>query len=211
MGRAEDVVDGTTIETGSRYGEAVFRDLDLEGLELASCEFQECRFVGLHLKESEFRACRFVECAFEQCDLSLIRVPQSTFSACRFEDSKIIGVNWTEARWPEQRLWAPVGFERCTLNHSTFLGLVLKTMRVIDCTAHDVDFREADLTEACFRGTDLSGSLFVNTNLTRADLASARNYRIDPRGNTLKGARFSLPEAVSLLDGLDIELTGWEA
>lgn len=201
---------GSTIEAGSRYSEEVFRDTALEGSVLSGSEFEECRFVGCSLSESEIRACRFAECTFEQCDLGLIRLPRSVFSACRFEDSKIIGVNWTEAAWPETRLWVAVGFERCVMNHSTFLGLNLREMRVVDCTAHDVDFREADLTKVNFSGTDLSGSLFTNTDLTGADLRSARAYRIDPRENTLTGARFSLPEAISLLDGLDIELTGWE-
>jgi fluoroquinolone resistance protein len=208
--RAEGAVEGTAIASDSRYGDVVFRGLDLEGLEVASSEFEDCRFVGLRLKGAEVRDCRFVECAFSECDLSLIRVPGSAFSACRFEDSKMIGVNWTEARWPEKRLWVPIGFERCVLNHSTFLGLDLRKVRVVGCAAHDVDFREADLTEASFDGTDLLGALFGGTNLTGADLSTSTNYRIDPSGNTLKGARFSLPEAISLLDGLDIRLTGWE-
>jgi hypothetical protein len=33
------------------------------------------------------------------------------------------------------------------------------------------------------------------------------DYSIDPRRTTLKGARFSLPEAISLLGGLGIVLT----
>jgi uncharacterized protein YjbI with pentapeptide repeats len=189
----------------------VFDGVVQEGAKLASCEFDECRFVGCRLTESELRGCRFVDCAFEQCDLSLMHLPRSTLSACRFEDSKIIGVNWTEAAWPETRLWVPIGFERCVLNHSTFLGLNLSEVRIVRCTVHDVDFREADLTKADFTDSDLRGSHFVNTDLTGADLRSARSYRIDPRVNTLKGARFSLPEAVSLLEGLGIDLNGWES
>jgi uncharacterized protein YjbI with pentapeptide repeats len=209
-GDPEERVSGPTIETGARRREAVFREVALGGSALASCDFEECRFVRCDFSESEARACRFAECTFEHCDLSLIRLSRSTFSACRFEDSKIIGVNWTEAAWPATRLWVPVCFERCVLNHSTFLGLELREVRIIECTAHDVDFREADLARADFSGTDLTGSLFTNTKLTGADLRSARNYRIDPRENALKGARFSLPEAISLLNGLDIDLTGWE-
>ena len=74
----------------------------------------------------------------------------------------------------------------------------------------DVDFREADLSKADFSGTDLTGAQFGRTNLTGANLESARNYRIVPAENTLKGARFSLPEAMSLLSGLDIEISGWD-
>jgi uncharacterized protein YjbI with pentapeptide repeats len=60
--------------------------------------------------------------------------------------------------------------------------------------------------QANFTGTDLTDSLFLTTDLTEADLSSATNYQIDARQNTIQNARFSLPEAMSLLHGLDIEL-----
>lgn len=208
--QSEGTASGSTLIPGSRHSDAVFRGVDLAGSELESCEFDDCRFVNCALAGSVLRGCRFGNCAFEHSDLGLVRLPRCTFTACRFEDSKIIGVNWTEARWPEKRLWVPVCFERCVISHSTFMGLDLRDTRIVDCAAQDVDFRESDLTKADFSGTDLSGSLFVNTNLSGADLRSARSYRIDPRQNVIKGAMFSLPEAISLLDGLEIELTGWE-
>jgi len=46
--------------------------------------------------------------------------------------------------------------------------------------------------------------------LTEADLSKARNYLIDPGLNQLKKAKFSLPEAMSLLYNMDIILTGGE-
>jgi hypothetical protein len=76
--------------------------------------------------------------------------------------------------------------------------------------ALDVDFREADLSQADFAGTDLTGSLFSNTNLTEADLSDARNYHIAPGQNVLTRAKFSLPEALSLLYNLDIALAEGE-
>ena len=81
---------------------------------------------------------------------------------------------------------------------------------MVDCVAVDVDFREADLSQADFAGSDLSESLFVNTDLSEADLSRARNYLIDPGQNVLKGARFSMPEAMSLLYNMDIILTDGE-
>lgn len=199
------------IRSGTEHANQVFRGVRLERAELVSGEFDECTFIRCSFVESVFQECRLVDCVFEQCDLSLIRLPGSTFCADRFEDSKLTGVNWTDAHWPEVRLWEPIGFTRCLISHSTFMGLDLARVRITDCIAQDVDFREADLSQADFAGTDLSGSLFLNTNLTEADLSCAMNYRIDPRTNTLKAARFSLPEAISLLQDLDIVLTGWES
>ena len=100
----------------------------------------------------------------------------------------------------------PVGFFKSDFSHSTFIGLRLRGIQIRDCVAVDVDFREADLSQADFAGTDLSQSLFSNTDLIEADLSRARNYHIDPGQNVLRQARFSLPEALSLLYSLDIVL-----
>ena len=75
-----------------------------------------------------------------------------------------------------------------------------------ECKAHDVDFREAELTEANFSHSDLSNSLFGHTDLSDANFEEAVNYSIDILNNRLKGARFTRAEALGLLEGLDIEL-----
>jgi fluoroquinolone resistance protein len=196
-----------TIEAQAQYTDQVFRGVRLEHSELVASEFHGCTFVRCAFAESIFRNCRFVDCTFRQCDLSLVRISGSAFSAIRFEDSKIIGVDWTQADWTAPRLGDPIGFYRCALNHSTFIGLSLPGIRMKDCIAMDVDFREADLSQADFGGTDLSQSLFANTRLTEADLSCARNYQIDPGQNILTQAKFSLPEAMSLLYNMDIVLT----
>ena len=100
----------------------------------------------------------------------------------------------------------PISFSRCAISHSTFIGMALKEIVVRECVARDVDFREADLTQADLTHTDFADSLFIDTNLTQADLSHARNYTINASLNVLKKTRFSLPEAMSLLYGLDIIL-----
>ena len=51
----------------------------------------------------------------------------------------------------------------------------------------------------------------MNEGLTEADLRGARNYHVAPGENVLTKAKFSLPEAISLLYSLDIDLTEGEA
>lgn len=92
------------------------------------------------------------------------------------------------------------------LDHLTFIGLDLHEIIAGECVAREVDFRQADLTRADLSHTDLAGSLFSKTNLAGADLTHAKNYSINASQNTLRGARFSMPEAMSLLHGLDIIL-----
>jgi len=197
---------GSSICTQAYYADQVFKEVHLERGQLISSEFYDCVFIRCLFVESVLHNCRFVNCAFQQCDLSLVQVPESTFSSTRFENSKVIGVDWTQADWPTTGLGNPVGFFKSVISHSTFIGLSLRGIQIRDCVAVDVDFREADLSQADFAGTDLSKSMFGNTNLTEADLSRARNYHIDPGQNVLGQAKFSLPEAMSLLYSMDIVL-----
>ena len=131
-------------------------------------------------------------------------VTDCSFIDAQFQDSQVIGVNWALALWEKAGFLNSVAFKGCALTYSTFIGLTLHEVKIIDCVARDVDFSEAVLKEADFSGTDLSESRFMGTDLSGADLSKARNYTIDATQNTLKGAKFSLPEAMSLLYSLDI-------
>lgn len=75
------------------------------------------------------------------------------------------------------------------------------------CKVRDVYFTETNLTEADFSDADLQGTIFHQCNLTKADFRGAKNYAIDPLSNQIKKAKFSFPEAISLLRSFDIELS----
>jgi len=195
-----------TISSNTEYSDLVFNNLHLQSERILSSQFFDCVFSDCAFAESVFQKCRFVNCAFQGCDLSLAQVPESIFFTTRFEDSKIIGVNWAQADWPGSGLGKPITFIKSAISHCTFIGLSLKGIQIKDSIAIDVDFREADLSRADFSGTDLSESMFKDTNLTESDLSQARNYDIDPGQNVLQGAKFSLPEAMSLLYSMDIIL-----
>jgi fluoroquinolone resistance protein len=198
--------DYAEIQPHTHYADRTFKGVRQERGLIVSSEFYECTFVHCSFVETVFRACRFNHCTFLHCDLSLVQVPACLFSATRFEQSKVVGVDWTQADWAAARIGEPIGFWKCGISHSTFIGLSLQGLQVLDCTAVDVDFREADLSRADFGATDLSESLFSDTNLTEADLRRARNYTIAPGRNVLTRTRVSLPEAMALLYGLDIVL-----
>jgi uncharacterized protein YjbI with pentapeptide repeats len=185
----------------TEYTAERFKGLRQRGSTIAGKEFVECTFKNCDFHEAVFSACKFIECAFIHCDLSLAHVKACTLREVSFEDTKMLGVNWTEAATVKY-----VSFARCALNHSVFMGLDLRRTPLVECVAHEADFTEADLTEADCRRTDFTGSRFLRTNLTKADFRHATNYVISPSLNTLKKTKFSLPEAVGLLYALDITL-----
>jgi uncharacterized protein YjbI with pentapeptide repeats len=136
----------------------------------------------------------------------LLRVEQSTFRNTTFKDSKVIGVDWTMASWSKFISFSPVNFYECVIDFSTFIGLSLVKISFKECGVKDVDFSGADLTEADFSKAVLSKSQFRNTNLTQANFEDATDYTIDVTVNMVSKAKFSLPEAISLLRGLEIKL-----
>jgi uncharacterized protein YjbI with pentapeptide repeats len=200
------VIDLLSTET-AEYEDYTFDGLALVGEKVRAKEFAGCTFVDCSFLETAFSACRFVDCDFVRCDLSLCRVEDCSFTSVKFIDSQVIGVNWTEASWPARGLFNAIGFERCALSHSTFIGLGLRRVEMVDCLAHDADFAEADLTQANCAGTDFQDSRFLHTDLSEADFTGAKNYAIAPNLNVLRKTRFALPEAMALLYGLDIVLT----
>lgn len=70
----------------------------------------------------------------------------------------------------------------------------------------EVDFSQADLSGASFLGSELSGAVFDQTNLEKADFREAENYRIDPESNRIKIARFDLEGLPGLLGKYGIKI-----
>ena len=191
----------TPFEDGEEYIEQRFTGLEFMQQMVTAVTFDECIFQGCNFAETYFNRCAFRDCQFQDCDLSLINIENSSFQRSRFKDSKLIGINWAKIgrlQWIE--------FHACNLSYATFMELDLQKTVMTNCVAKEVTFAETNLTDANCSHTDFSNSRFVQTNLTRADFRGARNYFIPADQNTLKKTKFSLPEALALLDGLDIIL-----
>ncbi|KZE74309.1 pentapeptide repeat-containing protein [Paenibacillus elgii] len=188
------------------YYDEHFVEAQYSQQEVTSVRFYDCTFTKCDFSETVFKDCKFSGCTFENCNLSLIQVLDCDFSQVSFTHSKLIGINWAEMAPPRKVGSGLLRFEECTLSHSTFIGLTLPKSVITKCTAKNVDFRESDLTEADMSYTDFSESLFDRTNLTAADFSFATNYMIDPGLNPIRKAKFTLPEAISLLYCMDIQL-----
>lgn len=192
------------IESGCHYRDTAFRQVR-QSAAVEGCTFVGCTFDDSHLREITFRDCRFLACAFVACDLSLVDVGGSAFRDVSFDACNLTGVNWARA---VATLHDPleVDFRDCILDFAVFQGCALEGRRIDHCIAHECDFRDARLEGAVCRGSDFAGSNFDGADLRGADLRKARNYAIDVRTTQVKGARFSLPDAIVLLKGLEIDV-----
>ena len=50
----------------------------------------------------------------------------------------------------------------------------------------------------------LGSTAFSRCDLQKADFREATGYRIDPSDNQMKGARFSFPDVIALLNGFGL-------
>lgn len=192
------------LDDKKQFYDEQFKELTLSSLE--GKVFENCEFISCNFTDASLLNCKFNECAFKNCNLSNATVTKSSFFDVVFESSKMIGINWTKAAWPTIKVACPLKFYQCILSDSSFMGLCLKEAVMVECKAHDVDFRECDCMEADFSYTDFSNSLFNKTNLTKADFRESTNYNINVFHNEIKNAQFSMPEVVNLLNCFEIEI-----
>lgn len=189
-----------------KFEKLIHNELVIEGASFECCHFKQCEW-----KSALFSHCRFVECTFEHCHLSLSKWLASTMSEVSFNHCMLLGINWTELQWPLVKLTSPLYFESSNLSHSSFFGLELTELFLERCKVHEVDFRDAKLSYASFAESDLENSLFMHTELNKANFVDAFNYNIDTKENNIKDASFSFPEVVSLLRCQGIKIVGYDS
>lgn len=183
------------------YYQQTFSKLALTGEIINVKTFEECVFDDCRFIDCAFEKTRFLNCRFNGCVISAIKVTGCRFYQPVFQKGKVIGIDWTRAlllKEPE--------FYGCQLNYSNFRMVKMPRAKMINCEVKECEFAETDFTGAVFTGTDFEKSRFFKTVLAGADFRGARNYSIDITNNAISKAKFSYPEAVSLLNHLDITI-----
>jgi fluoroquinolone resistance protein len=183
------------------YYREKFAKLSLEKETVKARYFEECEFDSCTFVDCKFEKCKFLNCKFNDCILSAVIPLDSNFIDTTFRKSKVLGFDWTKALKIEGLV-----FEGIKINYSNFKLLKIPKIKIVNCEAKEVEFIETDLNNGDFKNTDFEKSRFFKADLSEADFRGARNYSIDVKNNTLKKTRFSLPEALALLEGLDIIL-----
>lgn len=168
---------------------------------LDSIYFDDCTFIKCDFSKSKISNCKFTECKFVNCDLSLSILKSSTFNDVTFENCKLIGISWSSCQEPFD-----VKFESCNISQNSFHLMDLRKMKFINSLIKDSGFEECNMEKTLFDNCDLQLSSFIKNNLKKANFVTSKNYLIEPKQNDLTKASFSLPEALSFLSLLPIEI-----
>jgi uncharacterized protein YjbI with pentapeptide repeats len=183
------------------YLKTVFKDIVLTTETLRDIVFEECTFEKCNFLDCKFYSTRFEKCTFTKCTINGVKFRNCIFDEADFKNSKIIATDFSEVKDFES-----VHFEDCILDYSSFYGVDARNLSIVNGKATEADFTEGKFKEASFERTDLEKAIFHNTDLTRASFKHAKNYTIDIKTNKLKKAKFSIPEVLTLLQTLDIEV-----
>ena len=102
-------------------------------------------------------------------------------------------------------VFQPFGkIKNCAFRYNDFSGMALNGFDWTGAELQQCTFDDTRLAGASFYGVRLGGTRFTRCDLQKADLRTAEEYAIDLETNKLKGARFSFPDVVRLLDGTGI-------
>lgn len=172
---------------------------------LAGAILVGCTFIDCTLSELSFRDTHLSECRFERCDLSLADFTDTVFQGVEFDSCRLTGNHFDTLKTGALGVMAT--FDGCDLSYCSFRKMDLTACRFTNCTTADAEFVHCELAGVSFEGSDLSRCTFHANNLMGADLRGARNYVISPFGNRVKGMRVTMPEALSLLGELGVDLS----
>ncbi|MES2005049.1 MAG: pentapeptide repeat-containing protein [Bacteroidota bacterium] len=182
------------------FEDQVFDKINFTQQVFQTGSYDNCRFINCNLSGSDLSNSSFSDCSFTGCNLSMVQLMKTSFQDTKFKDCKMLGLHFHNCN----PFLFTADFDNCSLNVSSFYQLKLKKLRFINSSLYDVDFTEADLTDAVFDNCDLAMASFDNTVLLKTNFITSYNFSIDPERNRMKKAKFPASGLAGLLHKYDL-------
>jgi fluoroquinolone resistance protein len=188
----------TTTQTQELYNQ---RFNYLKGFEQSGLDITQCSFSSCDLSEVHFTGI-LDSCVFTECNLSLTSFQDAKLQGVSFVNCKLEGVDFTKVN----TLGLTLSFAGCLIRSCNFSFVELNKTSFKDSELADTDLIGCSLKQSSFVNAVFRNVTFHATNLEKADFTGASGYAINPLTNQIKGAKFSLPDAVSLLECMGVKL-----
>ena len=184
------------------FYEKIFNKIDFTKTPVPKGEYEECTFSNCDFSSADLSEIKFIETEFIDCNLSNAQLYKTAYQEVHFNGCKMLGLQWEACNG----FGFAAHFDSCQLNHSSFYKVKLNRSSFVNSKLIGVDFTEADLKGVKLVKCELLNAVFENTILEKADFSGSVNYSIDPEMNKIRGAKFSLPEVVGLLNKYGIKI-----
>lgn len=183
-----------------------FEGFSLESGVLVDRDFVDCHFVSCTLTDCTLVRCSFSGCRFEKCRISNLKTEGSQMKFSEFSNCDLVGIEW-QGLAPNGKFAGPLAkLQACRLTYNTFAELKLNKFDFSGAEITRSIFAKCELVEANFRACKLGETEFFQCDIRKADFREATGYQIDIMENKMKAARFSYPDAICLLDSLELRI-----
>lgn len=191
------------------YDNKDFTNLLINSEEYSDIEFECCTFTNCTFEESLLNYASFTECTFTNCNVRNMKFRNCEMHNCEFYSCNLIGINWDDFTNADRSgLVTPIDkIEKCVFKFNTFAGLGFVKFNFAGSQILESNFLSCNLKEAKFNSCNLTGTAFTECDCSKADFRNSYGWNIPLTTNAVKGAKFSFPEVVNLLNGLGIS---WE-
>ena len=186
---------------GERFERLTFTEETFYDCDFSDCVFADCTFDSCKLDHSVF-----TECQFLRCTITNLKTTMSRAKFTDFEDCTLTNIDWMSLQGDGAFADPIESLKGCTLKYNTFTEMNLTKFKFGGNVILRSMFAKCNLVSADFEKCDLLDTEFYQCDLRKASFRDASGYKVDIFGSKLKDAKFSLPEAVNLLNDLQIKL-----
>ncbi len=185
------------------YSNRTFTEIVKEHTNIINCEFIDCIFENCKFLDCIFIGCTFSGCKFIDSSITNMQTKETHMLFNIFSECTLVGIQWTNLQsgsisFPIQKL------NKCYLKYNNFENMNFKKFDFIQSSILESVFENCNLAESNFKNCELKNTEFSGCDLRKSDFRKATGYNINLATNRIKGARFSYPEVINLLNPFEI-------
>ena len=188
-----------------------FHKVELEGETVSGVLFEDCLFTQCRVKGAVLERCRFSGCQFTDCLLSAPKLKNVTMLSCGFSGCGISGVDWSALVDERKRDMGFLPFdslERCSPAPLPVLRPGPEGLRLLRGRPDRQHLRQLRAGRGGLFPVPPGGDQLSPKRPAPGGLPPGGGVQLLFGGDRVRGAKFSLPEAVGLLSALGLELEG---
>lgn len=156
-------------------------------LKLDSCVFKNVTFI-----DCDFERADLTDVIFENCNLSNVNFSDSGFYRVEFKKCKLTGTRFDES------VLKSVSFKDCLGRYSNFSFSKIKGVAITESDFESAVFEEVKIESLTLENTNFRAAIFNGSLLDKVDFTKCRTEDIEVRPTDIRGAIFTVSQALEL-------------
>lgn len=184
----------------------IITDKKFHKLTIEQCKFVDCDFENCVFEECKIIRCIFVNCRFYNCAVLTLSSKFSEVKNVILKKCNLIGIHWQELLPSGKYARSIDKLEDCYIKYNSFVEMSFIKFDFKSNSIQESVFEQCNLSESNFQNCRLDGTHIYKCDIRKSDFRGATGYIVDISSNKMTNAKFSYPEAIHLLDTLQIKI-----